>query len=156
MNDRAQILIRAVDETLGAFDSIKRSLGRLIDTAKRVNGVLTNLGVAVSVAGLRAKVKSALESGDALNEFSQCVGIMVEAPACLIRWCADIGAGHRALWQERHRVNLFCQTYSLLFKQERSWLPASLRRFRLRFYDEGPSLPLHRLTPWNSRPGFSD
>jgi hypothetical protein len=83
-NNRAQILIRAVDETRGAFDSIKRGLGGLADAAKRVNGVLANLGVAVSVAGLGAMVKSALDSADALSKLSQRVGIAVEALSTLM------------------------------------------------------------------------
>ena len=51
MTARAQILIRAVDETRAAFGSIQRNLGGLLDAARRVNGVLANLGVAVSAAG---------------------------------------------------------------------------------------------------------
>lgn len=77
-SNRAQILISAVDQTKTAFDSIKRGLGGLTDTAKSVNGVLTNLGVAVSVAGLTAMVKSAIDTGDALDEMSQRVGVSVE------------------------------------------------------------------------------
>lgn len=77
-NNRAQILISAVDQTKTAFDSIKRGLGGLTDTAKGVNGVLANLGVAVSVAGLTAMVKSAIDTGDALDEMSQRVGVSVE------------------------------------------------------------------------------
>lgn len=77
-SNRAQILISAVDQTKTAFDSIKRGLGGLTDTAKSVNGVLANLGVAVSVAGLTAMVKSAIYTGDALDEMSQRVGVSVE------------------------------------------------------------------------------
>ena len=77
-SNRAQILISAVDQTKAAFDSIKRGLGGLTDTAKSVNGVLANLGVAVSVAGLTAMVKSAIDTGDALDEMSQRVGVSVE------------------------------------------------------------------------------
>jgi len=77
-SNRAQILISAVDQTKSAFDSIKRGLGGLTDTAKGVNGVLANLGVAVSVAGLTAMVKSAIDTGDALDEMSQRVGVSVE------------------------------------------------------------------------------
>jgi hypothetical protein len=77
-SNRAQILISAVDQTKTAFDSIKRGLGGLTDTAKNVNGVLANLGVAVSVAGLTAMVKSAIDTGDALDEMSQRVGVSVE------------------------------------------------------------------------------
>ena len=77
-SNRAQILISAVDQTKTAFDSIKRGLGGLTDTAKSVNGVLANLGVAVSVAGLTAMMKSAIDTGDALDEMSQRVGVSVE------------------------------------------------------------------------------
>ena len=77
-SNRAQILISAVDQTKTAFDSIKRGLGGLTDTAKSVNGVLANLGVGVSLAGLTAMVKSAIDTGDALDEMSQRVGVSVE------------------------------------------------------------------------------
>ncbi|MFN3297695.1 phage tail protein [Caldimonas sp.] len=83
-NNRAQILIRAVDETRGAFDSVKRGLGGLADAAKSVNGLLAGLGVALSAAGLGAMVKSALESADALNKLSQRVGITVESLSTLV------------------------------------------------------------------------
>lgn len=77
-SNRAQILISAVDQTKTAFDSIKRGLGGLTDTARSVNGLLANLGVGVSLAGLAAMVKSAIDTGDALDEMSQRVGISVE------------------------------------------------------------------------------
>jgi hypothetical protein len=82
--ERAQILIRAVDETRAAFGSIQRNLGGLADAARRVNGVLAGLGVALSAAGLAAMVRSALESADALNKLSQRVGITVEALSTLV------------------------------------------------------------------------
>jgi hypothetical protein len=78
MNNRAQILISAVDQTKTAFDSIKRGLGGLTDTAKSVNGVLANLGVGVSLAGMAALVKSSIDAGDELSKMSQRVGISVE------------------------------------------------------------------------------
>lgn len=77
-SNRAQILISAVDQTKTAFDSIKRGLGGLTDTARSVNGLLANIGVGVSLAGLTALVKSAIDTGDALDEMSQRVGISVE------------------------------------------------------------------------------
>ena len=77
-SNRAQILISAVDQTKTAFDSIKRGLGGLTDTARSANGLLANLGVGVSLAGLAAMVKSAIDTGDALDEMSQRVGISVE------------------------------------------------------------------------------
>ncbi len=82
--ERAQILIRAVDETRAAFGSIQRNLGGLADAARRVNGVLAGLGVALSAAGLAAMVRSALESADALNKLSQRVGLTVEALSTLV------------------------------------------------------------------------
>lgn len=77
-SNRAQILISAIDQTKTAFNSIKRGLGGLTDVARAVNGVLANLGAAVSVAGLTAMVKSAIDTGDALDEMSQRVGVSVE------------------------------------------------------------------------------
>ena len=77
-SNRAQILIGAVDQTRGALESVRRGLGGLADTARSVNGVLANLGAAVSVAGLAAMLKSAIDTGDALDEMSQRVGISVE------------------------------------------------------------------------------
>lgn len=76
--NRAQLLITAVDETRGAFDSIKRNLGDLGNVARSLGGLLSGLGVAVSVAGLTAMVKSAIDTGDALDEMSQRVGVSVE------------------------------------------------------------------------------
>ncbi|MBU2763895.1 phage tail protein [Acidithiobacillus caldus] len=83
-NNRAQLLITAVDQTRGAFDSIKRNLGGLGIAARSLNGLLANLGVAVSAAGLGAMVKSSLESADALSKLSQRVGITVESLSTLI------------------------------------------------------------------------
>ena len=77
-SNRAQILISAVDQTRSALESVRRGLGGLADTARSVNGVLANLGAAVSVAGLAAMLKSAIDTGDALDEMSQRVGISVE------------------------------------------------------------------------------
>lgn len=83
-NNRAQLLITAVDETRGAFASIKRNLGGLADAATSVNGLLANLGVALSAGGLVAMVKSSLDSADALSKLSQRVGITVEALSTLM------------------------------------------------------------------------
>jgi hypothetical protein len=83
-NNRAQILISAVDQTRGAFDSIKRNLGDLGSAAQSLKGVLATLGVALSAAGLGAMVKSALDSADALSKLSQRVGITVESLSLLM------------------------------------------------------------------------
>ena len=83
-SNRAQILISAVDQTKAAFDSIKRGLGGLTDTAKSVNGVLANLGVGVSLAGIGAMIKSSIDSADALDEMAQRTGIAVESLSLLV------------------------------------------------------------------------
>ena len=83
-SNRAQILISAVDQTKTAFDSIKRGLGGLTDTAKSINGVLANLGVGVSLAGIGAMIKSSIDSADALDEMAQRTGIAVESLSLLV------------------------------------------------------------------------
>lgn len=83
-SNRAQILISAVDQTKTAFDSIKRGLGGLTDTAKSVNGVLANFGVGVSLAGIGAMIKSSIDSADALDEMAQRTGIAVESLSLLV------------------------------------------------------------------------
>lgn len=83
-SNRAQILISAVDQTKTAFDTIKRGLGGLTDTAKSVNGVLANLGVGVSLAGIGAMIKSSIDSADALDEMAQRTGIAVESLSLLV------------------------------------------------------------------------
>ena len=83
-SNRAQILISAVDQTKTAFDSIKRGLGGLTDTAKSVNGVLANLGVGVSLAGIGAMIKSSIDSADALDEMAQRTGIAVDSLSLLV------------------------------------------------------------------------
>ena len=83
-SNRAQILISAVDQTKTAFDSIKRGLGGLTDTAKSVNGMLANLGVGVSLAGIGAMIKSSIDSADALDEMAQRTGIAVESLSLLV------------------------------------------------------------------------
>lgn len=82
--NRAQLLITAVDQTRGALDSVKRNLGSLGDAARSLNGLLANLGVAVSAAGFGAMVKASLDSADALSKLSQRVGITVESLSTLI------------------------------------------------------------------------
>lgn len=84
VSNRAQLLITAVDETRGAFDSIKRNLGDLGNVARSLGGLLSGLGVAVSAAGLASMVKSSLESADSLSKLSQRVGITVESLSTLI------------------------------------------------------------------------
>ena len=83
-NNRAQLLITAVDQTRAAFDSIKRNLGDLGNAARSISGLLGGLELAVSATGLGAMVKSSLDSADSLSKLSQRVGITVESLSTLI------------------------------------------------------------------------
>ncbi|MBK7024045.1 MAG: hypothetical protein IPH41_11250 [Sulfuritalea sp.] len=66
--DRAQLLITAVDQTRSAFDSIRGNLAKLGDESNRVRGMLAGLGVTLSVAGFAALIKNAIDSADHLNK----------------------------------------------------------------------------------------
>ena len=87
--DRAQLLITAVDQTRSAFDSIRGNLARLGDESSRVKGLLAGLGVSLSVAGFAAMIKSAIDAADRLNKLSQKIGISVEALSTL-RFAAQL------------------------------------------------------------------
>lgn len=82
-SDRAQILISAVDQTRQAFASVKGNLEGLSTAASKVNGLLAGLGAALSVAGLIAAGKHALETADNLAKLSQKTGISVESLSLL-------------------------------------------------------------------------
>ena len=87
--DRAQLLITAVDQTRSAFDSIRGNLAKLGDESNRVKGMLAGLGVSLSVAGFAAMIKSAIDAADHLNKLSQKIGISVEALSTL-RFAAQL------------------------------------------------------------------
>lgn len=87
--DRAQLLITAVDQTRSAFESIRGNLSKLGDESNRVKGMLAGLGVSLSVAGFAAMIKSAIDSADQLNKLSQKIGISVEALSTL-RFAAQL------------------------------------------------------------------
>lgn len=87
--DRAQLLITAVDQTRSAFDSIRGNLAKLGDESSRVKGLLAGLGVSLSVAGFAAMIKSAIDAADHLNKLSQKIGISVEALSTL-RFAAQL------------------------------------------------------------------
>lgn len=83
MTHLAQILVTAVDLTRSAFASIQGNLRALADHARSVNGLLGNLGVALSGAGFAAFVKGSIDAADELDELSQKAGIGVEALSTL-------------------------------------------------------------------------
>lgn len=87
--DRAQLLITAVDQTRSAFDSIRGNLAKLGDESSRVKGLLAGVGVSLSVAGFAAMIKSAIDAADHLNKLSQKIGISVEALSTL-RFAAQL------------------------------------------------------------------
>ena len=87
--DRAQLLITAIDQTRSAFDSIRGNLAKLGDESNRVKGLLAGLGVSLSVAGFAAMIKSAIDAADQLNKLSQKIGISVEALSTL-RFAAQL------------------------------------------------------------------
>lgn len=82
-SDRAQILISAIDQTRQAFASVKGNLEGLSSAASKVNGLLAGLGTALSVAGLIAAGKHALDTADNLSKLSQKTGISVESLSLL-------------------------------------------------------------------------
>jgi lambda family phage tail tape measure protein len=88
-NDRAQILITAVDQTKSAFDSIRGNLKRLGEESNRVQTLLAGLGVTLSAGGFVAFVKGAIDTADQLNKLSQKIGISVEALSTL-RFAAEL------------------------------------------------------------------
>lgn len=87
--DRAQLLITAVDQTRSAFDSIRGNLAKLGDESNRVKGMLAGLGVTLSAAGFAAMIKDAIDAADHLNKLSQKIGISVEALSTL-RFAAQL------------------------------------------------------------------
>lgn len=87
--DRAQLLITAVDQTRSAFDSIRGNLAKLGDESNRVKGMLAGLGVTLSAAGFAAMIKNAIDAADHLNKLSQKIGISVEALSTL-RFAAQL------------------------------------------------------------------
>ncbi len=88
-NDRAQILITAIDQTRSAFDSIRGNLRRLGDESSRLQTLLAGLGVTLSVGGFVAFIKNAIDTADQLNKLSQKIGISVEALSTL-RFAAEL------------------------------------------------------------------
>lgn len=96
MNNRAQILVTAVDQTRSAFESIKGNLRALTDHARSVNGLLGNLGVALTGAGFAAFVKGSIDAADELDELSQKAGISVEALSTLKLAAEHEGVGTEA------------------------------------------------------------
>jgi hypothetical protein len=88
-NNRARILITAVDQTRDAFNSVRDNLAKLGDQSDRVKGLLAGLGVSLSAVGFVAMIKHAIDTADELNKLSQKIGISVEALSTL-RFAAQL------------------------------------------------------------------
>lgn len=82
-SERAQILITAIDQTKSALASVKGGLEGILTSAGKVNGVLASLGAALSVAGLVAAGRAALDTADELSKLSQKTGLSVESLSLL-------------------------------------------------------------------------
>ncbi|HKQ24085.1 MAG TPA: hypothetical protein VJT81_06550 [Burkholderiales bacterium] len=80
MAERAQILIRAKDETAAAFSSVQSHFRGVSST---LGQVAPQLLAAFSVAGIVAFAKSAIDAGDRMNDLSQKTGLSVES---LSKW----------------------------------------------------------------------
>ncbi len=80
MAEFAQILIRARDDTKGAFDSASRNLRGLEASAAKVGGLLRTVGIGagLSVVGMAAFAKQGIDAADALNDMSQRLGVSVK------------------------------------------------------------------------------
>lgn len=81
MADFAQILIRAKDDTKGAFDSAARNMRGLEAGAAKLNSVVGALGVGLSAAGFAAFAKQGIDAADALNDMSDRTGVAVKTLA---------------------------------------------------------------------------
>jgi hypothetical protein len=80
MTERAQILIRAKDETAGAFSSVQGHFKGMSDTLRTL---APQIAAALSVGGVIAFAKSAIDAGDRMNDLSQKTGLSVES---LSKW----------------------------------------------------------------------
>lgn len=69
--------------TGAAFREVQRGFGDIERSAQRLRGVLSSLGVGLSVAGLTAFVRSGIQAADELNKLSQRVGVTVESLSAL-------------------------------------------------------------------------
>lgn len=83
MADFAQILIKAKDETKGAFDSASKNVRGLEGAAVSVNKVMSALGVGagLSAAGLAALAIRGINAADAMGDLSARTGVGVKTLA---------------------------------------------------------------------------
>ena len=77
--DVARILIKATDETKGAFASLQSNMTSVSSAASGLRGVLGSLGVALSVGAFAALIRSSFDATDALGKFAQKAGTTTEA-----------------------------------------------------------------------------
>lgn len=78
--EKAQILIKATDQTANAFSSVQRNFSAVHSTLSQLAPALT---AAFSVGGIVAFATSALNAGDELAKLSQKTGLSVES---LSKW----------------------------------------------------------------------
>lgn len=75
---KADITISAVDNTQQAFDSVRRNLTGLEQTAGKLSGILAGIGVGLSAGALAGLVRTTVNAADELGKLSQKVGVTVE------------------------------------------------------------------------------
>lgn len=83
MAEFAQILIKAKDQTRGAFDSAAANVRGLETAASKLNGVMGAIGIAggLSAAGLGLLAKRGIDAADAMNDLSVRTGVSVKTLA---------------------------------------------------------------------------
>lgn len=73
-----QIVITAVDRTKAAFASVKTGLGNIANLARSLGGIISGLGVGLTLAGFIGSLKKAVDEMDAAAESAERVGTSVE------------------------------------------------------------------------------
>lgn len=90
-----QIDITAKDSTAAAFASVNNNLDSLSSSTSKTVAALAGLGI--SVGGIAASIKSAIDAADEVNKLSQKIGVAVEDIAGLELAYRQAGLGADAL-----------------------------------------------------------
>jgi len=80
---KANIEITAVDNTRQAFESAKRNLAGLENSANLVRSTLAGIGASLSAGAFVGFVKNSIDAADALDDVAQKSGVAVESLSAL-------------------------------------------------------------------------
>jgi hypothetical protein len=80
---KANIEITAVDNTRQAFESVKRNLTGLENSANLVRSTLAGIGAGLSAGAFVGFVKNSIDAADALDDVAQKSGVAVESLSAL-------------------------------------------------------------------------